>query len=66
MGLSAEGGVEELMVRSVEGDEPEKVEEAIRHDKWKRAMEAEIMSIEENKTWELVDLPEGAKVIGVK
>lgn len=29
-------------------------------------METEITSIEENNNWELVDLPEGAKVIGVK
>ena len=29
-------------------------------------MDEEINAIEKNKTWELVDLPEGKEVIGVK
>ena len=29
-------------------------------------MEEEIFSIEKNETWELVDLPEGKNVIGLK
>ena len=47
-------------------DDPEKFEEAIKEEKWRKAMEAEIKSINDNNTWELVDLPDGAKVIGVK
>lgn len=47
-------------------DDPVKFEEAINSDKWKKAMEAEINSIEENNTWELVDPPTGAKIVGVK
>ncbi|CAI7866239.1 unnamed protein product [Closterium sp. NIES-53] len=30
---------------------------------WKKAMERELKSIEENRTWELVELPEGRKAI---
>ncbi|CAI7805778.1 unnamed protein product [Closterium sp. NIES-54] len=32
-------------------------------EKWKKAMESELNSIEENDTWELVELPEGRKAI---
>lgn len=40
--------------------------EASQHKKWKSAMDAEISAIERNDTWDLVDLPKGAKRIGVK
>ena len=33
---------------------------------WKEAIDNEIQSLEENDTWELVDLPKGRKPIGVK
>lgn len=33
---------------------------------WKKACEDEIKSIVKNKTWDLIDLPEGAKAIGLK
>jgi hypothetical protein len=33
---------------------------------WRRAMMEEMMPIEENDTWSLVDLPPGRKLIGVK
>ncbi|CAI7822737.1 unnamed protein product [Closterium sp. NIES-54] len=32
-------------------------------EEWKKAMESELKSIEENGTWELVELPEGRKAI---
>ncbi|CAI7868116.1 unnamed protein product [Closterium sp. NIES-53] len=35
-------------------------------DEWKKAMESELKSIEENGTWELVELPEGHKTITSK
>lgn len=41
-------------------------EEAIRNKKWKEAMDEEISAIEKNKTWEMVELPNGHKPIGVK
>lgn len=47
-------------------EDPEVFEEAAKLEVWRLAMEKEIASIEENCTWELVDPPEGIKVIGVK
>lgn len=41
-------------------------EDVVQDKKWKGAMYEEIKSIEKNETWELVDLPEGQKAIGVK
>jgi Reverse transcriptase (RNA-dependent DNA polymerase) len=41
-------------------------EEAVRDKKWQAAMDEEIRAIERNKTWELVELPEGYRPIGVK
>lgn len=41
-------------------------EEAVKDIKWKKAMDAEMKSIEKNNTWELTDLPKGQKAIGVK
>ncbi|CAI7863981.1 unnamed protein product [Closterium sp. NIES-53] len=35
-------------------------------EEWKKAMESELKSIEENDTWELVELPEGRKAITSK
>lgn len=46
--------------------DPKSFEEAVKSDNWRKAMEAEIKSIEKNETWFLTDLPEGAKRIGVK
>ncbi|KAL1218311.1 Retrovirus-related Pol polyprotein from transposon TNT 1-94 [Cardamine amara subsp. amara] len=66
MGLFMEVDGEELVAFYVAEDDPQTFEDAIKHDKWRKAMEAEINSIEENDTWEPVELPKGAKVIGVK
>lgn len=41
-------------------------EEACREAKWRATMGQEIQSIEKNDTWELCDLPDGAKTIGVE
>lgn len=41
-------------------------QDAVQDTKWKKAMDAEIHSIEKNDTWELTDLPQGHKTIGVK
>ena len=47
-------------------DEPVSFAEAKKSKKWTRACEDEIESIIKNDTWELVDLPYGAKAIGLK
>lgn len=65
-GLIMEDDDEELVVMFLSDDDPEKFEDAIQHDKWRKAMEAEIKSIEDNNTWELVSPPDNTKVIGVK
>ncbi|CAI7859665.1 unnamed protein product [Closterium sp. NIES-54] len=40
--------------------------ESIDAEEWKKAMESELKSIEENGTWELVELPKGCKAITSK
>lgn len=40
--------------------------EANREEKWTKAMNSELESIEKNGTWYLMELPKGAKNIGVK
>jgi hypothetical protein len=47
-------------------DEATSFKEAEKEECWRRAMEAEMQSIEENRTWNLVDLPLGHKMIGLK
>ena len=47
-------------------DDPIHFEEAVKDKKWIEAMDDEINAIEKNKTWELVDLPEGKEVTGAK
>lgn len=39
-------------------------EDAIKEKVWRDACDDEISSIIKNKTWDLVDLPDGAKAIG--
>ncbi|CAI7811201.1 unnamed protein product [Closterium sp. NIES-53] len=49
--------------------EPATLKEALESsdaEEWKKAMESELRSIEENVTWELVELPEGRKAITSK
>ncbi|CAI7865835.1 unnamed protein product [Closterium sp. NIES-54] len=49
--------------------EPANLKEALESsdaEEWKKAMESELKSIEENGTWELVELPEGRKAITSK
>nr|KYP54551.1 hypothetical protein KK1_000742 [Cajanus cajan] len=48
------------------GSDPILFAEAVKEEKWKKAMDVEIQAIEKNGTWELTDLPKGQKTIGVK
>lgn len=54
------------MVQIVEEDDPTQFEEAIKHDRWRNAMDSEINSIVKNDTWILTELPSNCKMIGVK
>jgi hypothetical protein len=62
----SEEEAETYMVQDVVSNDPTLYEEAVKHEKWRKAMKCEINSIEKNQTWELMDLPVGAKTIGVK
>lgn len=63
-----------VMLSEIEGErllllineEPWEFEDAIQEKVWMEACEEEIASIIKNRTWELVDLPTGAKAIGLK
>ncbi|CAA7027704.1 unnamed protein product [Microthlaspi erraticum] len=57
---------DEALMMYTTAEDPDTFEEAVKSEKWRKAMEAEIGSIEENQTWELVEPPAEAKVIGVK
>ncbi|KAL0303185.1 UNVERIFIED_CONTAM: Retrovirus-related Pol polyprotein from transposon TNT 1-94 [Sesamum radiatum] len=46
--------------------EPQSFEDASKDERWTKAMNEEMSTIEKNKTWELVDLPNGKKTIGLK
>ena len=50
----------------VAAGEPSSVEEALQEDCWRKAMRAEMQAIEENRTWDVSDLPKGHKAIGLK
>jgi len=54
------------MVQDIMSDDPTLFLEVVKHEKWRKAMDNEINSIGNNQTWELMDLPAGVKVIGVK
>jgi hypothetical protein len=47
-------------------EEPRTTDEAITDPAWRAAMDEEMVSITENKTWELSTLPRGHKAIGMK
>ncbi|BBH02600.1 ADP glucose pyrophosphorylase large subunit 1 [Prunus dulcis] len=48
------------------GNDPTAFDDAVKSSKWRKAMDLEIQAIERNDTWELIDLPEGEKTVGVK
>ncbi|GMI66347.1 hypothetical protein HRI_000304000 [Hibiscus trionum] len=56
----------EQVQQPLENCDPTVFEDAVKDSKWRKAMDDEIVSIEKNNTWELTDLPEGQKTIGVK
>ena len=46
--------------------DPTTFKEAVKEQKWLKAMDEEIAAIEKNNTWELTELPMGQRTIGVK
>ncbi|KAJ0880785.1 putative RNA-directed DNA polymerase [Helianthus annuus] len=57
---------DEVNITDLVYQDPVYYEDAIKDDKWKKAMDSEIQAIEKNQTWRLVDLPKGPRCIGVK
>ena len=57
---------EEDMLAMMMVTNPFSFEEAVKKKEWKDEMAAELQAIEKNQTWELMNLPKGAKPIGVK
>ena len=55
---------EELHLGAI--DEPNTYAEAEHDNNWRHAMDEEMTSITDNKTWRLVDLPAGFRPIGLK
>lgn len=45
--------------------EPRSFKEAMTYEEWKAAMGSEVTSLEDNHTWDLVDLPSNRKLIGI-
>jgi hypothetical protein len=48
------------------GEEPTTFSQAEQEASWRHAMDEDIKSIQDNKTWKLVNLPEGHRPIGLK
>jgi len=46
--------------------EPGDHEEVLNELKWKKVMEEELYMIKKNNTWELVEMPQDRKIIGLK
>jgi hypothetical protein len=51
---------------AVSAEEPALLAQAKQEACWRRAMEEELRSIEENRTWTLTELPQGRRAIGLK
>jgi hypothetical protein len=58
--------VEHVEVHVTSADEPSTFVEEINNPCWKKAMEEEVDSIINNKTWSLEELPTGHRAIGLK
>ena len=53
-------------LHAVSAEEPATLADAERQPCWRKAMEEELQSIEENQTWSLAKLPKGRRAIGLK
>lgn len=57
---------EEVQLAMFATADPIHFDDAVKSEKWRKAMDVEIEAIKRNDTWELTELPEGGKKIGVK
>jgi len=65
-GLSDEETVNLTHLALFTDGDPITFAEAVKSEKWRKAMDQEIQAIEKNDTWDLTVLPSGGKTIGVK
>jgi hypothetical protein len=61
--LDTDGGDQLFMISA---EEPSSVAQAVQEAHWRRALEEELHTIEDNRTWTLTDLPPGRQSIGLK
>lgn len=54
------------MMNVLQEKEPNKFEEAVENPQWQKAMDEEMDALEQQGTWQLVDLPKDNKAIGYK
>jgi transposase InsO family protein len=45
---------------------PERLEDALKSEKWTKAMSVEMEALEKNNTWKIIELPPGKKPVGCK
>ncbi|GAA0141278.1 transmembrane signal receptor [Lithospermum erythrorhizon] len=57
-------GIKDFTADLAKIQEPHSLKQARLSEEWMRAMAIEIQGLEENRTWEIVDLPKGVKPIG--
>lgn len=55
-----------FMTKLSEEHDPTHFRDAVKHPKWKQAMDDELEALESNNTWEMCDLPNGKNPIGCK
>nr|KYP40552.1 hypothetical protein KK1_038107 [Cajanus cajan] len=55
-----------LAMMITNSEDPQSFEEAYTSQNWREVMDTEMKEIEKNNTWELVDILDGVKPIGVK
>jgi hypothetical protein len=65
MSAPTDRGIVEDLLAAI-GEEPATIEEALKVDEWHTARKEEIASIEENRTWSMVNLPKGNWAIGLR
>ncbi|XP_028083874.1 uncharacterized protein LOC114285077 [Camellia sinensis] len=65
-GFSDEENVDVAHLALFSEHDPLTYEDAVKSNKWRQTMDAEIEAIVKNDTWELTELPSGVKTIGVK